>query len=62
MGLRLDENALKRVPDEMIRMIGPNTTVRRLEQKLEALHTVLLQKYGRPSWATEDEIQQYKTT
>ncbi|KAK0722950.1 hypothetical protein B0T26DRAFT_772136 [Lasiosphaeria miniovina] len=62
MGLRLDENAPKRVPDEMMRMIGPNAAVRRLEQKLEALHTALRQKYGRPSWATEDEIQQYETT
>ncbi|KAK3693493.1 hypothetical protein B0T22DRAFT_532730 [Podospora appendiculata] len=62
MGLRLDENAPKRVPDEMMRMIGPNAAVRRLEQRLEDLQTALRQKYGRPSWATEDEIKQYETT
>ncbi|KAK0722919.1 hypothetical protein B0T26DRAFT_640837, partial [Lasiosphaeria miniovina] len=49
IGLRLDESAPKRVPDEMMRMIGPNAAVRRLEQKLEALQTALRQKYGRPS-------------
>lgn len=37
MGLRLDENAPKRVSNEMMRAIGPNAAVRRLEQLMEAL-------------------------
>lgn len=41
MGLRLDENAPKRVPDEMMRIIGPSAAVRRLEQEMEALQAVL---------------------
>ncbi|KAK3943567.1 hypothetical protein QBC46DRAFT_420016 [Diplogelasinospora grovesii] len=43
MGLRLDENAPKRVPDEMMRMIGPSAAVRRLEQEMEALQGALEQ-------------------
>jgi hypothetical protein len=49
MGLRLDENAPKRVPDEMMHMIGPSAAVRRLEQEMEALQAALQQKHGRPS-------------
>lgn len=35
MGLRLDENTPKGVPDKMMRMIGPNTAVRRLDQEMD---------------------------
>ncbi|KAK3336774.1 hypothetical protein B0T19DRAFT_50768 [Cercophora scortea] len=55
MGLRLDENAPKRVSDEMMRAIGPNAAVRRLEQQMEALQAELRPKYGRPSRATGDD-------
>lgn len=61
VGLRLDENAPKGVPDEMMRMIGPNATVRRLEQEVEALQAELRQKYGGPSRASADEKQQYES-
>ena len=61
MGLRLDEDAPKRVPDEMMRAIGPNTAVRRLEEEMEALQAKLKQKYGRPTWATEDEKKHYNS-
>ncbi|KAK3694836.1 hypothetical protein B0T22DRAFT_507617 [Podospora appendiculata] len=61
MGLRLDENAPKRVPDEMMRMIGPSAAVRRLEQELEALEAALRQTYGRPSWAPDDKKEQYES-
>jgi hypothetical protein len=61
MGLRLDENAPKGVPDEMMRMIGPSAAVRRLEQEVEALQAELREKYGRPSWATGDEKKKYES-
>ncbi|KAK3323913.1 hypothetical protein B0T19DRAFT_216707 [Cercophora scortea] len=61
MGLRLDENAPKRVPDEMMHMIGPSAAVRRLEQELEALEAALRQMYGRPSWAPDDKKEQYES-
>jgi hypothetical protein len=61
MGLRLDENAPKRVPDEMMRMIGPSAAVRRLEQDMEALQATLQQKHGCPSWAPDNEKRQYES-
>lgn len=61
MGLRLDENAPKRVSDEMMRAIGPNAAVRRLEQQMEALQAELRLKYGRPSRATGDDKRRYES-
>ncbi len=60
MGLRLDENAPKRVSDEMMREIGPSATVRKLEKQMEALQTELQQKYGRPSRAMDLDKQRYE--
>jgi hypothetical protein len=59
MGLRLDENAPKGVPDEMMRMIGPSAAVRRLEREMDALQAELREKYGRPSRAVGDDKKRY---
>ncbi|KAJ2902465.1 uncharacterized protein MKZ38_000594 [Zalerion maritima] len=55
MGLRLNENAPKGIPDEMMRTIGPSTAIRRLEQKMDELQAELREKYGRPSQSVGDD-------
>ncbi|GKT96701.1 hypothetical protein Ct61P_14551 [Colletotrichum tofieldiae] len=58
-GLRSNENAPKHLPEEMMRMIGPNDAVKHLEQEVEAHKLDLQQRYGRPSYVPADEEAQY---
>lgn len=49
IGLRYDENAPSEVTDEMMRLVGPDDTILRLEEELSALQTKLGEKYGKAS-------------
>lgn len=52
IGLQYDENAPTEVPDEFMRAVGPDSTVRRLEEEWSALEARLQAKYGKSSLAT----------
>ena len=52
IGLRYDENAPSEATDEMMRLVGPDSTILRLEEQLSALQTELGKKYGKASLAT----------
>ncbi|KAK5629542.1 hypothetical protein RRF57_005257 [Xylaria bambusicola] len=51
IGLQYDENALTEVPDEFMRAVGPDNTVRQLEEEWSALEAKLQAQYGKSSLA-----------
>jgi hypothetical protein len=61
IGLRYDENAPSEVTDEMMRLVGPDSTVLQLEEQLSALQTELGEKYGKASWATGADKTKYSS-
>lgn len=52
IGLQYDENAPTDVPDEFMRALGPDSTVRRLEAEWSVLEARLQARYGRSCRAT----------
>jgi len=52
LGIVYDENAPMGVSDEEMRIIGPDSTIRRLEREWSALEAALLAKYGKSTKAT----------
>ncbi|KAK6842236.1 FluG domain-containing protein [Apiospora arundinis] len=52
IGLQYDENAPTGASDEVMRAVGPNSTIRRLERQWEELEASLTVQYGRPTKAT----------
>ena len=59
IGLRYDEDAPSEVTDEMMRLVGPDSTILQLEEQLSALQTELGGKYGKASWATGADKTKY---
>ena len=51
IGIQYDENAPTGVSDEVMRAIGPDGTVRRLQEQWSALEVALANKYGRSTKA-----------
>ena len=52
LGIQYDENAPMGVSDEEMRIIGPDSTIRRLEREWSALEAALQAKYGKSTKAT----------
>ncbi|KAI3327466.1 hypothetical protein F4824DRAFT_484708 [Ustulina deusta] len=52
LGIQYDENAPMGVSDEEMRIIGPDSTIRRLEIEWSALEAALHAKYGKSTKAT----------
>ena len=52
LGIQFDENAPMGVSDEEMRVIGPDSTIRRLEAEWSTLEAVLQTKYGKSTKAT----------
>ncbi|KAH8747986.1 hypothetical protein F5883DRAFT_697821 [Diaporthe sp. PMI_573] len=55
-----DENAPMGVSDEEMRIIGPDSTIRRLEREWSALEGTLKEKYGDSTKATGDDAKMRK--
>lgn len=60
IGVRSDEDASKVVPPEVIEMVGPDSTVRRLQRELDDLESTLRGRYSRASRALPDEYRGFK--
>jgi hypothetical protein len=59
MGIRSDEDAPKAVPPEIMEIVGPDRTVRRLEREMGELESTLRERHGRPSHAPACEYREY---
>ncbi|TPX11403.1 uncharacterized protein E0L32_007822 [Thyridium curvatum] len=60
VGLRYDESAPTKVTEEMMRLVGPDSTMVRLEGELSTLRERLLEKYGKVSYAPITDQAAYK--
>ena len=59
IGLFCDENAPTGVSDEFMRVVGPDSTVRRFEGEVSALQAELQTRYGKPSMAPVADQERY---
>jgi hypothetical protein len=59
IGLYCDENAPRTVPEEVVRAIGPDRTVRRLEEEMLVLKVALEKKYGKHTQAAGPDKEEF---